>query len=52
MKTFFTKLLASFALYQQRRANFWLLTHLSDHNLKDMGITRGEIRQKIYGNKS
>jgi len=34
---------------QQRRADYWILMNLSDKDLHDMGISRGEIRQKIYG---
>ena len=34
---------------QQRRANYWLLMNLSDRELRDMGVSRGEIKQKIYG---
>ena len=34
---------------QQRRADYWILMNLSDKELHDMGISRGEIRQKVYG---
>jgi len=34
---------------QQRRADYWILMSLSDKELHDMGISRGEIRQKVYG---
>ena len=34
---------------QQRRADYWFLMNLSNKELHDMGISRGEIRQKIYG---
>ena len=33
---------------QQRRADFWLLHNMSDKDLRDIGITRGEIKSKIY----
>jgi uncharacterized protein YjiS (DUF1127 family) len=33
---------------QQRRADFWLLHNMSDKDLLDIGITRGEIKSKIY----
>jgi uncharacterized protein YjiS (DUF1127 family) len=36
---------------QQRRADYWILMNLNDKELHDMGISRGEIRQKIYGQK-
>ena len=34
---------------QQRRADYWSLMNLSDKELHDMWISRGEIRQKVYG---
>ncbi len=34
---------------QQRRADYWILMNMSDKELHDMGISRGEIRQKVYG---
>tara|TARA_E500000318_G_scaffold42903_1_gene40925 strand:+ start:34 stop:198 length:165 start_codon:yes stop_codon:yes gene_type:complete len=37
---------------QQRRADYWLLQNMSDKNLHDMGISRGEIYNKIYGEES
>lgn len=33
---------------QQRRADYYLLTSMSDRQLKDMGLTRGELRYRIY----
>jgi uncharacterized protein YjiS (DUF1127 family) len=33
---------------QQRRVAYWQLQHMSDQALKDIGVTRGEIRQKVY----
>ncbi len=33
---------------QQRRADYWLLMNMSDKYLIDIGITRGEIKNKIY----
>ena len=32
---------------QQRRADYWILQNMSDKQLKDMGITRGEIRNRV-----
>jgi len=37
---------------QQRRADYWLLQNMSTKDLRDIGITPGEIRQRIYGPKS
>lgn len=34
---------------QQRRADYWMLHNLSDRELYDMGISRGEIRHRVYG---
>jgi len=33
---------------QQRRADYWVLQNMSDKQLKDVGITRGEIRTRFY----
>ncbi len=42
------RLLKSLQESQQRRADYWLLHNMTDKALKDMGITRGEIKSKIY----
>ena len=34
---------------QEKKVAYWQLQNMSDKALKDMGITRGEIYQKIYG---
>ena len=34
---------------QQRRADYWILHNMTDKDLKDVGISRGEIRGKVYG---
>ena len=34
---------------QQRRADYWILHNLSDRELYDLGIPRGEIRHRVYG---
>lgn len=34
---------------QQARADLWLLTHLTDRELKDIGISRYDIRRRING---
>jgi len=44
----FRKVLKAIQQNQQRRADYWILMNLSDKELHDMGISRGEIRQKIY----
>jgi uncharacterized protein YjiS (DUF1127 family) len=45
----FKNILKAIQKNQQRRADYWILMNLSDKELHDMGISRGEIRQKIYG---
>lgn len=32
---------------QQARADYWILTNMSDKELRDIGIARGEIRNVI-----
>lgn len=34
---------------QQRRADYYLLMNMSDRELRDLGIGRSEIRQRLYG---
>ena len=46
---FFISIGDSLARAQQMRADFWLLNNMSDKQLKDIGITRGEIKQRFYG---
>jgi uncharacterized protein YjiS (DUF1127 family) len=45
----FKNILKAIQKNQQRRADYWILMNLSDKELHDMGISRGEIRQKVYG---
>ena len=33
---------------QQQRADYWRLHNMSDKQLKDMGICRGEIYHKVF----
>ena len=33
----------------EKRVAYWQLQNMSDKTLKDMGISRGEIYSKIYG---
>ena len=37
---------------QQSRADLWLLNNMSNRELRDIGISRGEIREHINGKKS
>jgi len=42
-----TSIMKSFAAYQQKRADYMLLHSLSDRELRDLGISRGSIREAI-----
>ena len=43
------KLFKKIELIQARRAAYWQLQNLTDKELKDIGINRGEIRDIING---
>ncbi|MDB4588512.1 DUF1127 domain-containing protein [bacterium] len=43
----FTDFLASLQKAQQARADYWILTNMSDKELHDIGIARGEIRNVV-----
>lgn len=49
---FFISIGNSLAKAQQMRADYYLLNNMSDKQLKDIGITRGEIKQRFYGTDS
>jgi uncharacterized protein YjiS (DUF1127 family) len=44
----FKKLITKFQKSQKLRADYWILMNMSDKDLIDIGITRGEIKGKIY----
>lgn len=44
----FKKLYKAIENHQKRRADFFILNSLTDRQLKDMGTTRGEIKQRLY----
>tara|TARA_B100000780_G_C20674394_1_gene268399 strand:+ start:162 stop:320 length:159 start_codon:yes stop_codon:yes gene_type:complete len=44
----FKKILKTLQQRQMRRVEYWQLTNMSDQMLKDIGITRGEIKDKFY----
>ena len=33
---------------QMRRVQYWQLVNMSDSALRDIGVTRGEIKQKFF----
>jgi uncharacterized protein YjiS (DUF1127 family) len=43
----FTDFLTSLQKAQQARADYWILTNMSDKELHDIGIARGEIRNVV-----
>lgn len=47
MLKFINKLFRTIERIQTKRAAYWQLQNLSDRELRDMGITRGEIRDII-----
>ena len=49
---FFISVGNSLAKAQQMRADYYLLNNMSDKQLKDIGVTRGEIKQRFYGTDS
>lgn len=44
-KTVFDKMVAA----QQRRVHYWQLMNLTDKELNDIGITKTDIKNAIYG---
>jgi len=48
----FKKFIKAIQESQQRRVSYWQLNNMSDAVLKDIGVTRGEIKQKFYGKES
>ena len=51
LSNFFSDLVASIAKAQQLRADYWIVHNMSDKDLKDLGITRGEIKERVYNTK-
>lgn len=49
MKTWLKKIFKRFEEYQQKRADYMLLQMMSDKDLNDIGLSRGNIREVIYG---
>jgi len=44
----FKNIIKSIQNAQARRVAYWQLQHMSDQALRDIGVTRGDIRQKVY----
>jgi len=45
----FKNLLTRIQENQQRRADYWVLQNMSNKELHDMGISRGEIYNRVDG---
>ena len=48
LKAFAKHIAMSIVKSQQRRADFFILTHMTDAELRDIGISRGEIKERYY----
>tara|TARA_R100001460_G_scaffold44205_2_gene80850 strand:- start:1880 stop:2053 length:174 start_codon:yes stop_codon:yes gene_type:complete len=48
---FFKNVWERHEIAQQKRANFRILQMMSDKDLKDIGISRGDIRRVVYAKK-
>ena len=35
--------------YQDRRASYWMLQNMTDRRLSDIGVSRSEIRSRVFG---
>jgi uncharacterized protein YjiS (DUF1127 family) len=44
-----TRILNYLIKVQERRAAYWQLQTFSDKQLKDIGLSRGEIYEAVYG---
>ena len=44
----FKRLLNRLQYNQMRRVEYWQLNNMSDAMLKDIGISRGEIKDRFY----
>jgi uncharacterized protein YjiS (DUF1127 family) len=45
----FKRLFNNIQRSRQASADLWLLNNMSDKDLRDIGITRGEIESKVKG---
>ena len=44
----FKKFIKALQDSQMRRVQYWQLVNMSDSALRDIGVTRGEIKQKFF----
>ena len=47
LKAWVANILLKIAEGQQRKSDYYLLHTLTDYQLKDMGLTRGELKNRI-----
>ncbi len=45
----FRKIINFIQKSQERKVALWQLQNMSDMELKDIGVSRGEIYRKVYG---
>jgi uncharacterized protein YjiS (DUF1127 family) len=45
----FKRIVKAIARTQERRDAYFVLQNMTEKQLKDIGVTRGELRQKVYG---
>ena len=50
--TMFKNIIKAIQNAQERRVAYWQLQHMSDKALRDIGVTRGEIKQKVFDQHS
>jgi uncharacterized protein YjiS (DUF1127 family) len=43
------KIVEAFIRYQEKRVAYFQLQHLTDKQLDDLGISRHQLKEKIYG---
>jgi uncharacterized protein YjiS (DUF1127 family) len=48
LKAWIANIILAINHYQQRRADYFILTHMTDKQLRDVGITRGEIKTRFF----
>jgi uncharacterized protein YjiS (DUF1127 family) len=48
----FRKLINLIKEGQQRKVAYWQLQNMTNQQLKDIGVSRSEIKNKVYGEQS
>mgnify|MGYP003155306419 CR=1 FL=1 len=48
----FRKLINFIKEGQQRKVAYWQLQNMTNQQLKDIGVSRSEIKNKVYGEQS